>query len=364
MNKCYLPLKSSIAELTENANIELGKVKIFHQELKEQIDQLLGEVYLLPQVMKAFGYFGEILAPMVNPQIGFAAGQLKEKDMKDKYDVYDKYFEVTRVNDMSYGQFVQQYLDTSAELIREIQFTSMSRGEIAYMLKGWEAANEIILKDKNVSTDISLESVGGDPNVPKDNDERALYRWKLAHHGFAIFKIFSGYCFDKAVEALKNNGLTDVIVDWLDKGAHCFRATGACMEFGNSFTASVYKRVVRVDMSKANDEANLPNGFSGTQNFDYITWRKAKVNLIKFTKTLVAEGKLNEEVKDALDLFKSFYLEDMQVHAIIALRMVGIEKSLLQEGFLNKGAKPVKLSAADVLRAMGKMREKEMEWLK
>jgi len=362
MNQCFLPLNSSISELSSDFENQLDKVFIFHRELKTQIDQLLGEVYLLPQVMNAFRYFGEVLAPMVNPEINFSPDQLKEKNPTDKYDVYDKYFEVTRIKEMSFGQFVQQYLDTSAELISEFQYTSMSRGEIAYMLKGWEAANEIILAGKAPQTDFTLEPVFR-AQVPRDNEDRALYRWKLAHHGFAIFKIFSGHCFDQAIKGIESGADENTIADWLDKGAHCFRATAACMEFGNSFTATVYKKVVRVDMSKANEEANLPNGFSGTQNFDYITWRKEKVRLFKLMKDLKEAGKLSGPVLDGIELFRSFYLEDMQVHAIIAMRMVGIEKSLLQEGFMKPGSKPVKLTAADVLRAMGRMRDKETEWL-
>lgn len=360
MNQCFLPLSSSITELSKDYNNQLDKVFVFHAKVKEHIDILLGETYLLPDVLKAFRSFSDALAPLVNPPIDFQEGQLKVKDMTDKYDIYDKYFEVTRVNGMSSGQFVQQYLDTSAELIDEFQYTSMSRGEIAYILKGWEAANEIILSGKSPTPDFKLDDVNRS-NVPVDNEIRALYRWKLAHHGFAIFMIFSGSCFNQAAELIRTNGEESEILDWLDKGAHLFRATGACMEFGNSFTATVYQNVIRPDMSKANDEANLPNGFSGTQNLEYVMWRKCKVNLLNAVKEKKEAGELSEAVLQGIELFRSFYLEDMSVHSIIAMRMVGIEKSLLQAGF-TKG-KPVKLTAADVLRMMGKMRDKETEWI-
>ena len=198
-------------------------------------------------------------------------------------------------------------------------------------------------------------------DVPEKNEDRALYRWKLAHHAFACFMVFSGYCFDKARTMLEEGGDEDKIADWLDKGAHLFRATGACMEFGNSFTATVYRGVIRPDMSKANDEANLPNGFSGTQNLDYIEWRKRKASLLSTVKQKKEEGSLSEKVMDKMELFRAYYLEDMHIHSIIAGRMVGMEKSLLQAGFL--GDKAVKITAADVLRKMASMRERELGFL-
>ena len=146
MNQCFLPVQSSIAELDFSYTNELEKVHLFNSKVDNQINIILGETYLLPEVLSAFKSFSEALAPLVNPPIEFTDGQLKVKDMNDKYDIYDKYFEVTRVNNMTAGQFIQQYLDTSAELIDELQYTSMSRGEIAYILKGWEAANAIISK--------------------------------------------------------------------------------------------------------------------------------------------------------------------------------------------------------------------------
>ena len=362
MNQCFLPLNSSINELEFVYTNELEKLNLFNNGIKDQIEIILGQTYFLPDVLTAFKSFSTALAPLVNPPIDFREGQLKVKDMNNKYDIYDKYFEVTRVKDMTSGQFVQQYLDTSAELIDEIQYTSMSRGEIAYILKAWEAANKIILLDKQPSPDFKLDDVNRSA-VPKDNDQRALYRWKLAHHGFAIFMIFSGHCFDKARTGIANGEDDNIILDWLDKGAHLFRATAGCMEFGNSFTATVYRSVIRPDMSRANEEVNLPNGFSGTQNFDYMEWRKHKVALINLVKEYKEQGRISPIVMEGLEMFRAYYLEDMHIHSIIASRMVGMEKSLLQAGFMGKAGKPVKLTAADVLRTMGKMRDKELEFL-
>ena len=361
MNQCYLPLQSSVAELDFNYNNELDKLFYFHNRVKNQIDVLLGETYVLPEVLNTFKQFSEALAPLVNPDLNFSDGQLKEKDMKDKFDIYDMYFEVTRVRNMTAGQFVQQYLDTSAEVIDELQYTSMSRGEIAYMLKAWEAANEIVLKDKSENPAFSLEQANRS-SVPQSNEDRALYRWKLAHHSFALFMIFSGYCFEKACEDIEA-GNEERAVDWLDKGAHLFRGSTACMEFGNSFTAAVYRNVIRPDMSRANEEANLPNGFSGTQNLEYVEWRSRKKRLLNLVKERKEAGQISQGVLDMIEMFRAFYLEDMHIHSIIAGRMVGMEKSLLQEGFMKPGAKPVKITAADVLRSMAAMRERETSFI-
>ncbi|MBT8230308.1 MAG: hypothetical protein KJO50_08615 [Bacteroidia bacterium] len=363
MNQCYLPNNSSIDELEFTYSNELEKMHLFHSKVKDQISIILGQTYNLPDVLKAFKSFSEALAPLVNPPIDFKPGQVRDKDMTNKYDIYDKYFEVNRIENMTSGQFVQQYLDTSAEIIDELQYTSMSRGEVAYILKGWEAANQIILVGKTPSDDFKLDDVNR-LSVPEDNEDRAIYRWKLAHHGFACFMIFSGHCFNKAVKGMQSGGNEAEIVDWLDKGAHLFRATGACMEFGNSFTATVYRSVIRPDMSKANDEANLPNGFSGTQNYEYIQWRKQKMALIQTAKKLKEEGQLSEAIQDKIELFRTYYLEDMHIHSIIAGRMVGMEKSLLQAGFMGgEKGKMIKITAGDVLRKMAFMREKEMGFL-
>lgn len=356
MNPCYLPNQSTIQELTRDFDDEISKVLFFHERVKNQITILLGQTYVLSDVLDTFKIFSATLSSLINPGIDFGKDQIKVKDLGDKYDVYDHYFEVTRVRDMTQGQFIQQYLDTSAELINEIQYTSMSRGEIAYILKAWEAANLIILNGENPEV-INFPLAKIVEVAPQDNDERAIYRWKVAHHGFALFMIFSGFCFKKATDLISTNGDQNEITDWLDKGAHLFRATTSCMEFGNSFTAQVYTNVVRADMSKANEEANLPNGFSGTQNFEYIQWRKHKMNLFATVKE--HKNNLSSEVMNKLELFRCYYLEDMHIHSIIAGRMVGIEKSLLQEGIKKKFA----ITAADMLRMMAMKRHEEVQFI-
>ena len=360
MNKCYLPENSSLVELVQEYGNEVAKVQYFHDKVKDHINILLGQTYVLPEVLTAFSQFSAALAALINPKIAFEEGQVREKDLRNKFDIYDKYFEVNRVQNMSYGQFIQQYLDTSAELINEFQYTSMSRGEIAYMLKGWEAANLILLSGQQPTSQHFSEQKIVEV-APKDNEERALYRWKLAHHGFALFMIFSGYCFEKAIALLESKADDALLADWLDKGAHLFRATTACMEFGNSFTATVYRGVIRPDMSRANEEANLPNGFSGTQNFEYVKWRKLKVQLLKTIKKQQTE--LSDTVMEKAELFRTYYLEDMHIHSIIAGRMVGIEKSLLQEGMGSKRGKSISITAGDMLRMMARMREKEVDFI-
>ena len=231
MNQCYLPENSSLEELLQEYGNEVAKVQFFHDKVKDHIDILLGETYVLPEVLTAFSQFAAALAALINPTIAFNQGQVIAKDLTNKYDIYDKYFEVNRVQNMTYGQFIQQYLDTSAELINEFQYTSMSRGEIAYILKAWEAANSILLgRQKPTSQHFSEKKVI--EVAPKDNDQRALYRWKLAHHGFAIFMIFSGYCFEKSIELLTTNTEDTLLADWLDKGAHLFRATTGVWSLG------------------------------------------------------------------------------------------------------------------------------------
>ena len=355
MNACYLPSSSTIAELLNDYGDQLERVKFFDGKVGNQIHRLLGETYVLKDVLKAFEDFSNALSPLINPNIEFASDQVKEKDMANKFDIYDKYFEVNRVENMTKGQFIQQYLDTSAELIQEFQHTSMSRGEVAYILKGWEAANEILLHNKVGIADFQTQG-DSEIDIEYDNEKRALYRWKLAHHGFAIFMIFSGHCFNKVISDLENNNINETTASWMDRGAHLFRATTACMEFGNSFTAQVYKSVVRPDMSKANKEANLPNGFSGTQNFEYVVWRKAKVALLRALKE--SYNDLPDYFKEKVELFRAFYLEDMHVHSIIAGRMVGVEKSLLQEG-----NKKMAITAGDMLRMMAMGRSKEVSFI-
>lgn len=175
MNQCYLPENSNIKNLSNEYGNEIAKVQFFHNKVKNHIDVLLGQTYVLPEVLAAFKEFSTALASLINPTINFEEGQVRQKDRTNKYDIYDKYFEVNRVQNMSYGQFIQQYLDTSAELVNEFQYTSMSRGEIAYILKGWEAANLILLagqemKQQHFATAEVVEV------APKDNDQRALYR--------------------------------------------------------------------------------------------------------------------------------------------------------------------------------------------
>jgi len=356
MNTCYLPNLSTVDELLNDYGDQLERVKYFDGKVSNQIHRLLGETYVLKDVLQAFEDFSTALSPLINPDIAFTEEQVREKNMANKFDIYDKYFEVNRVVRMTKAQFIQQYLDTSAELIQEFQHTSMSRGEVAYILKAWEASNEILLENKRAIANFQPQR-SQVIDIEIDNEKRALYRWKLAHHGFAIFMIFSGHCFNKVIADLQIGVVTESTATWMDRGAHLFRATTACMEFGNSFTSQVYKSVVRPDMSKANEEANLPNGFSGTQNFEYIVWRKIKVSLLQAVKENFE--KYPAFFKEKVELFRAFYLEDMHIHSIIAGRMVGVEKSLLQEGLANKRA----ITAGDMLRMLARGRENEVAFV-
>jgi len=360
MNQCFLPHSSTIDSLSSGGSYELAKLSFFHNRVKKNIDLLLGETYVLPDVLASFGEFSKALSGLIDPQINFSEAQIKDKDKANKFDIYDKYFEVTRIAGMTFGQFIQQYLDSSAELINEIGYTSMSRGEVAYLLKGWEAANLLLLSIHPAKTDEDYTPEDVLQSAPTENDKRALYRWKLAHHGFAIFMILSGYCLDQASRDIEEDKVSSRTADWIDKAAHLFRSTTACMEFGNSFTSSVYRSVIRPDMSRANEEANLPNGFSGTQNLEYVTWRKKKLNFFSLLKE--HGSRLKADVIESTELLRCYYLEDMHIHSIIAGRMVGIEKSLLQEGFGKKG-KSIAITAGDMLRMMAKRREEETQFI-
>ena len=89
MNQCYLPAGSSISELNFSVTNEIDKVYLFDSKVKKQIEIILGETYLLPEVLEAFKSFSEALAPLVNPSLEFDEGQVKVKDMNDKFDIYD-----------------------------------------------------------------------------------------------------------------------------------------------------------------------------------------------------------------------------------------------------------------------------------
>jgi hypothetical protein len=85
--------------------------------------------------------------------------------------------------------------------------------------------------------------------------------------------------------------------------------------------------------------------------------------MLNTVKRLKEEDNISVRVLEMVEMFRAYYLEDMHIHAIIAGRMVGMEKSLLQAGFMKPGAKAVKITAADVLRSMAGMREKETEFI-
>ena len=72
---------------------------------------------------------------------------------------------------------------------------------------------------------------------------------------------------------------------------------------------------------------------------------------------------LSETIMEKVELFRTYYLEDMHIHSIIAGRMVGIEKSLLQEGRGAKSGKVMKITAGDMLRMIARMREKEVDFI-
>jgi hypothetical protein len=361
MKNCYLPIQNNFDNFTLSNNESFARLFAFEVELKQCIKTILGGTFLLPEVIAEFQRFGNETGKLVNPNFEIDQSQIIGNPNGIKFHLYDQYFEVIRINEMALNQLVEQYLSSAYQLINEVVYTSMSRGELAYILKGFEAANNVLLTFKN-NNNADYQQFANVFSPPESVENRAIFRWKLAHHNFAIFALLSDYCFTKATKKVENSEFDNDLALFIDQAAHLHRATSGCMEFGNSFTATIYRTIVRRDMSEANEKNNLPNGFSGTQNFEYVQWRNKKNTFLKIYKLAKYEGKIPENIQEKVELFRAFYLEDMHVHSIIAGRMVGIEKSLLQEGISAKG-REIKVTAGDMLRMMASKREEETKFI-
>jgi len=67
MNPCFLPDHSSIKELLNKYDNQIAKVEFFNYRVENQINVLLGETYVLTEVLEAFNNFSTALAALINP---------------------------------------------------------------------------------------------------------------------------------------------------------------------------------------------------------------------------------------------------------------------------------------------------------
>ncbi len=193
----------------------------------------------------------------------------------------------------------------------------------------------------------------------RNPSETAFYRWRNGHHVFALFSIFCRYFLECGLNAVTRQKF-DELCGHVNNATVALRGTTAAMWYAADFPRPIYEKEVRPSM----ETQHTPQGFSGTQNFDYERLKEAR-DLLHASLVNTLGRRLKRWPKDAGESyleFKEVELEDMENHILIAAKMVGRGASM----FASKdrgGDLPPAPPAVDMLRDMAAVKVQQLQAL-
>ncbi len=284
------------------------------------------------------------------------------------YIVYDEYFSIIRVPEMTAPQLLCQCVATTYALLGDLPYTMLAREEVEVLFMALYKMFHIFL----------VEDIDGIPPVPAhyvgeehrnlqatevlwntlatDNLQRrniAMFRWLVGHHLFDLITIFLTRSVHDAVDALQQ-GDEETVVTQLDYASTFLRAGIACEWYAANFSSQIYSEIVRPSM--AQQDVPGGDGFSGDQNAEFNRFKHAKEVL----KRALRNRQLSPMVEQAVRQFVEMYVQDMEHHVLLASAMAGNSPSIAQEEW-QKGLPEGQhvQSAVDFLRDMVSARRAE-----
>lgn len=298
------------------------------------------------------------------------------------YIIYDRYFEVVRVEQMTFLSFTAQVIFTGEAVLDDLSVALLEMDEFTFLI---EALYRIILTlvselEKSTITTTVWENISNTSDLselpffdtapqltglasPDYSQQKALYRWKIGHHFFDLCAIFGRRSLKEVHSALCN----PVQPDWekaatdLQAATIFWRGTTAAMWYASNFPAHIYSSIIRPSMVST----RMPNGFSGDQNLDYARLKEAKDELkalLQVHPALLAHPVFQQ----ALSAFIHIYVLDNESHTLLAAARVGNDTSLVQKEWqaeLDMAQLTHRFSAVDVLRQMTELRRQEFAFV-
>jgi len=329
-------------------------------------DSILPKISSL-NAKKIYSYrqIGSIIESMITDfEAAAAATELLTRDMKivvnadststlenpnEKFRIYDDYFNFLRSSEVPIEIFADQVILVSLNQLYDLVESAAAVSEVIIGLKGLMIILEIIVEELPNTNKITEVPTGTciKPNLNND-DEKAIYRWKVGHAFFALLLIFSR---DSLLKIKGSNG-----AEKLHKASTLYRASTAAMWFASIFSPKMYMGVIRPSMVST----KAPGGFSGSQNREFYNWALTKAQVIKW----LQDNKNHDKIMiSSAKHFADIYLQDGEQHILLAAAMVENKTSLVQDDVTEKYGVKMTKSAVQLLRDILDLRKSEIEFI-
>lgn len=288
------------------------------------------------------------------------------------YIVYDEYFDIVRVPELTPVQLLGQCVSTMYAMLGDLPYTMLAREEIIVLFTALYKlfncffdteiddvppvpANYVMQENNNLEATALLWTTLATDNVQRKSI--AMFRWLVGHHTFNMITIFLTEAVNNAIKAIEAGNNPTIIAE-LDRASTFLRAGIACEWYAANFSSGVYTDIVRPTMIRQDIPGG--DGFSGDQNAEFNRFKVSKENLKRAVRTAYDEDGLPPNVEGALRQFVEMYVQDAEHHVLLAAAMVGSTPSIAQDEWqkdLPSGT-PAQ-SAVDFLRDMVSARREE-----
>jgi len=368
-------------------------------------DLLESEVVLLPDLAtrlsplrQAVGHLAHALGPTLDDLAqrtdaqtsalatavavaGEVSAENDQATLTQQYVIYDRYFNVFRLPTMTSAQFTAQVIRSCQRVVDDLPYALLNCDEVVAIVQAVGEMAETLSRrfyplpaafvpptsaltkeTRGSALSLSSGSVGGPPTLNLSHlrtHRMAFERWRGGHHLFAC-SLFCCESLRRADDALKHGH--DVATGQHLRHATVFlRGTTAAMWYAGNFPQVVYQQVIRPSMVSA----QMPHGFSGTQNADYHRLKAAKAHLQdvllrRYGRSLTG---CSPAIRGPFIMFHETDLADTEAHTQIIISKTGLDQSLTQkEEQAQLPANAPRLNAVAMMRAITDERRQEFEY--
>lgn len=298
------------------------------------------------------------------------------------YDLYDRFFQLFRVQRMTTSQLTAQVTRSCQRVLTDLPCAIVGLDEVTALVEGMGHMLDMLASTSGTDGPANDET-SAHPDAPAPHegsltdappewpaglgDRRdwtchvAYYRWLTGHHLFHLATIFCRESLRRAIIALEHDDLAAVEGD-LHRAGVFLRTTTAAMWYASAFPRAIYQELIRPAMVSTES----PHGFSGTQNADYTRLRTIKAHLnerlaTRFGHAIRAWPPEAASLATALTLFHEIDIADAEHHSHIILSKAGLDSSLAQKKF--QGGHDTQRMELNALTEMRALREDRLhEW--
>ncbi len=279
-------------------------------------------------------------------------------DTLSNYAIHDDFFKISRVSELDFFAFFSNVLSTYKTLFEDIQRAPISVHEHLILIEGLLTVLSVHNNEDLTNQDITTHDLIKNNSIstqikPMTVQELALFRWRVGHHAFLINTLYCDAYLQYAIQAINNS---ETWYDFLGKASKFIRYTTASMWYASSFSAEIYKQIVRPAMAAQ----PISTGFSGTYNAEYMRLNKTKNefrNLI-YAHYGAETEKWPEDVFVACSNFVEIDIQDGEAHTLIAACLTGTSASIYQRNLaIQYGQMKSTVSSTQILRQITKNRK-------